>query len=89
MLIANCTMFSSLIIIVFFLSMQFTFYMMAKNILSMEPGKPEIEKIRREYTTFMQGVVSPPLEFPGTPYWKAIKVQNTYFTKKKTLELFH
>ncbi|KAJ4762419.1 cytochrome P450 family protein [Rhynchospora pubera] len=52
---------------------KFTFYMMAKNILSMEPGKPEIEKIRREYATFMEGVVSPPLEFPGTPYMKALK----------------
>jgi steroid 22-alpha-hydroxylase len=49
--------------------------MMAKNILSMEPGKPETEKIRKEYTAFMQGVVSLPLEFPGTPYWKAIKVK--------------
>ncbi|KAF3323783.1 cytochrome P450 90B1-like protein [Carex littledalei] len=52
---------------------KFTFYMMAKNIMSMEPGKPETEKIRREYTTFMEGVVSMPLEFPGTPYSKALK----------------
>lgn len=55
---------------------------MVKNILSMEPGKPETEKIRREYTTFMEGVVSMPLEYPGTPYSKALKVHKYFFYKK-------
>ncbi|KAJ3681798.1 hypothetical protein LUZ60_014371 [Juncus effusus] len=46
---------------------------MAKNIMGTKPGDPEMEKIRREYATFIKGVVSPPINFPGTPYWKALK----------------
>ncbi|KAK8943571.1 Cytochrome P450 90B1 [Platanthera guangdongensis] len=52
---------------------KFTFNLMAKNIMSMEPGEGETEMLRREYITFMKGVVSAPLNFPGTPYWKALK----------------
>ncbi|KAJ3674076.1 hypothetical protein LUZ60_006068 [Juncus effusus] len=52
---------------------KFTFNLMAKNIMSMDPEEPETEKLRREYITFMKGVVSPPFNFPGTPYWKALK----------------
>lgn len=53
--------------------MQFTFNLMAKNIMSMDPGEEETERLRREYITFMKGVVSAPLNLPGTPYWKALK----------------
>lgn len=54
--------------------MQFTFNLMAKNIMSMDPGEEETERLRLEYITFMKGVVSAPLNFPGTAYWKALKV---------------
>lgn len=54
--------------------MQFTFNLMAKNIMSMDPGEEETERLRGEYITFMKGVVSAPLNFPGTAYWKALKV---------------
>lgn len=47
---------------------------MAKHIMSMEPGEPETESLKKEYITFMKGVVSAPLNFPGTAYWKAKKV---------------
>ncbi|KAG6484935.1 hypothetical protein ZIOFF_053460 [Zingiber officinale] len=53
--------------------LQFTFNLMAKNIMSMGPNEAETEKLRREYITFMKGVVSAPLNFPGTSYWKALK----------------
>ena len=53
---------------------QFTFNLMAKNIMSMDPGEEETERLRLEYITFMKGVVSAPLNFPGTAYWKALKV---------------
>ncbi|XP_072989406.1 steroid (22S)-hydroxylase isoform X1 [Typha latifolia] len=56
---------------------KFTFNLMAKNIISMDPGEAETEKLRREYITFMKGVVSAPLNFPGTPYWKALKSRST------------
>ncbi|XP_062216300.1 steroid (22S)-hydroxylase [Phragmites australis] len=52
---------------------KFTFNLMAKNIMSMDPGEEETEQLRREYITFMKGVVSAPLNFPGTAYWKALK----------------
>ncbi|XP_020582335.1 cytochrome P450 90B2-like [Phalaenopsis equestris] len=56
---------------------KFTFNLMAKNMMSLEPGEPETEKLRREYITFMKGVVSAPLNFPGTSYWKALKSRSS------------
>ncbi|XP_020702495.1 cytochrome P450 90B2 [Dendrobium catenatum] len=56
---------------------KFTFNLMAKNIMSLEPGEPETEKLRREYITFMKGVVSAPLNLPGTSYWKALKSRSS------------
>lgn len=56
---------------------KFTFNLMAKNIMSLEPGEPETEKLRREYITFMKGVVSAPFNLPGTPYWKALKSRSS------------
>ena len=56
---------------------QFTYNLMAKNLMSMEPGEEETERLRLEYITFMKGVVSAPLNFPGTAYWKALKVSRS------------
>lgn len=47
---------------------------MAKHIMSLEPGKPETELLKKEYVTFMKGVVSPPLNMPGSAYRKALQV---------------
>ncbi|RZC67021.1 hypothetical protein C5167_010707 [Papaver somniferum] len=52
---------------------KFTFNLMARHIMSMDPGKPETEKLKSEYITFMKGVVSAPLNFPGTAYRRALK----------------
>ncbi|KAJ6378778.1 hypothetical protein OIU78_028911 [Salix suchowensis] len=52
---------------------KFTFNLMAKHIMSLDPGKPETEQLKKEYVTFMKGVVSAPLNLPGTPYRKALK----------------
>nr|CAD1832855.1 unnamed protein product [Ananas comosus var. bracteatus] len=59
---------------------KFSFNLMAKNIMSMDPGEAETEKLRREYITFMKGVVSAPLNFPGTPYYKALKSRSAILT---------
>ncbi|XP_021908020.1 cytochrome P450 90B1 isoform X2 [Carica papaya] len=56
---------------------KFTFNLMAKHIMSMDPGHPETEQLKREYVTFMKGVVSAPLNFPGTPYRKALQSRST------------
>lgn len=52
---------------------KFTFNLMAEHIMSLKPGKPETEQLKKEYITFMKGVVSAPLNFPGTAYRKALK----------------
>ncbi|GAU18511.1 hypothetical protein TSUD_233830 [Trifolium subterraneum] len=56
---------------------KFTFNLMAEHIMSLQPGKIETEKLKKEYVTFMKGVVSAPLNFPGTAYWKALKSRCT------------
>ncbi|KAJ4963621.1 hypothetical protein NE237_023560 [Protea cynaroides] len=56
---------------------KFTFNLMAKHIMSMDPGKPETEQLKREYITFMKGVVSAPLNLPGTAYRKALQSRTT------------
>lgn len=50
---------------------------MAKHIMSMDPGEIETEQLKKEYVTFMKGVVSAPLNLPGTAYRKALKVMIT------------
>ncbi|XP_044470662.1 cytochrome P450 90B1 [Mangifera indica] len=56
---------------------RFTFNLMAKHIMSMDPGKPETEHLKREYVTFMKGVVSAPLNLPGCAYRKALQSRST------------
>ncbi|KAL8160350.1 hypothetical protein V2J09_001887 [Rumex salicifolius] len=46
---------------------------MAKHIMSLNPGVAETEELKKEYITFMKGVVSAPLNFPGTAYRRALK----------------
>lgn len=56
---------------------KFTFNLMAKHIMSLDPGHVETEQLKKEYVTFMKGVVSAPLNFPGTAYRKALKSRCT------------
>ncbi|PSS36470.1 Cytochrome P450 90B1 like [Actinidia chinensis var. chinensis] len=56
---------------------KFTFNLMARHIMSLDPGKPETEQLKKEYITFMKGVVSPPLNLPGTAYRRALKSRST------------
>ncbi|KAK9670015.1 hypothetical protein RND81_13G170500 [Saponaria officinalis] len=56
---------------------KFTFNLMAKHIMSLDPGEQETEQLKKEYITFMKGVISPPLNFPGTPYRRALKSRST------------
>lgn len=54
---------------------------MAKHIMSMEAGE-ETEQLKKEYITFMKGVVSAPLNFPGTAYRRALKVLKSLKQRK-------
>ncbi|XP_038877545.1 cytochrome P450 90B1 [Benincasa hispida] len=56
---------------------KFTFNLMAKHIMSLDPWKLETEMLKKEYVTFMKGVISPPLNLPGTPYRRALKSRST------------
>ncbi|CAN8278607.1 unnamed protein product [Cochlearia groenlandica] len=56
---------------------KFTFNLMAKHIMSMDPGEEETEQLKKEYVTFMKGVVSAPLNLPGTAYRKALQSRAT------------
>ncbi|XP_010547498.1 PREDICTED: cytochrome P450 90B1-like [Tarenaya hassleriana] len=56
---------------------KFTFNLMAKHIMSMDPGEEETEQLKREYVTFMKGVVSAPVNLPGTAYRKALRSRST------------
>lgn len=47
---------------------------MVKNMFSLEPGNPEAEALRKGYATFMKGLLSAPLNLPGTPHRKALQV---------------
>lgn len=47
---------------------------MAKQIMSLDPWNLETEELKKEYVSFMKGVVSAPLNLPGTAYRKALKV---------------
>lgn len=62
--------------------MQFTFNLMAKHIMSMEAGEEETEQLKKEYITFMKGVVSAPLNLPGTAYRRALKVLKSLKQRK-------
>ncbi|EPS69190.1 steroid 22-alpha-hydroxylase, partial [Genlisea aurea] len=52
---------------------KFTFNLMAQNIMSLGAGDPETEQLKKEYITFMKGVISAPINLPGTPYRRALK----------------
>ncbi|KAK1323229.1 Cytochrome P450 90B1 [Acorus calamus] len=56
---------------------KFTFNLMAKHIMSMGPGEVETEQLKREYITFMKGVVSAPINLPWTAYWKALRSRSS------------
>ncbi|KAL2240582.1 cytochrome P450 724B1 [Sesamum indicum] len=51
---------------------QLTFYLMLKNLLSIEPEDPIAAKVLQDFLTFMKGFVSLPLHIPGTAYSKAV-----------------
>ncbi|KAF8399809.1 hypothetical protein HHK36_015680 [Tetracentron sinense] len=54
---------------------KFTFNLIVKQILSLEPEEPLTSKILADFLTFMKGLVSLPLYIPGTPYAKAVKAR--------------
>jgi hypothetical protein len=54
--------------------LQFTFNVIVKQMLSLTPENPVAVRILHEFSTFMKGLVSVPINIPGTPYAKAVQV---------------
>ncbi|KAI8029842.1 Cytochrome P450 724B1 [Camellia lanceoleosa] len=54
---------------------KFTFYVMLKYVLDIEPEDSLAPRILEDFLTFINGFVSIPLYVPGTPYAKAVKAR--------------
>ncbi|MCO5576230.1 hypothetical protein L7F22_030039 [Adiantum nelumboides] len=52
---------------------KFTFNLMAKQIVSFNPGEARTHELMKDYYTFMKGVIAAPLNIPGTAYHRALK----------------
>ncbi|KAH9300968.1 hypothetical protein KI387_012551, partial [Taxus chinensis] len=66
---------------------KYTFNVMAKQIMNCSPWEPQTEYLMKEYFSFMKGVVSAPINIPGTIYWKALKSRaNILEAVKKKME---
>ena len=54
--------------------MQFTFNVIVKQVLGLTPEEAVTTKILEDFLTFMRGLISLPINIPGTPYARAVKV---------------
>ncbi|KAK1282303.1 hypothetical protein QJS10_CPB22g00346 [Acorus calamus] len=54
---------------------KFTFNVIVKQILSLRPDDHEATEILQKFHSFMEGLISMPINLPGTPYAKAIKAR--------------
>jgi len=56
--------------------MQFAFGAIVEQVVGLSPEAPLIRRLLEHYSTFMKGLVSVPLNIPGTPYARAVEVRN-------------
>jgi cytochrome P450 family 724 subfamily B1 len=54
---------------------QFTFNVIVEQMLGLSPDDSVTDRFLQDYSTFMKGLVSLPLNIPGTPYARAVKVR--------------
>lgn len=64
--------------------MQFAFSVIVEQVLGLGPDEPVTARILQDYSTFMKGLVSLPINIPGTPYARAVAVS----TSSHSLPLF-
>ncbi|KAG9455713.1 hypothetical protein H6P81_000221 [Aristolochia fimbriata] len=64
---------------------KYTFSVIVKQILSLAPEDPVTLQILDNFTTFMKGLCSIPINLPGTAYAKAIQAKNRIKAITKTL----
>ncbi|XP_017239814.1 cytochrome P450 724B1 [Daucus carota subsp. sativus] len=54
---------------------KFTMHIMLKNMLNIEPGDPRATQMLEDHIVYMKGLVSIPINLPGSPYNKALKAR--------------
>lgn len=64
---------------------QFTFNLIAHQMLSMNPGEPDMAFFINEYQHFMSGLIAFPINLPGTAYNKALRSKNRILEKLKDI----
>lgn len=54
--------------------MQFSFNVIVKQVMGLTPEDPQTKRILEDFLTYMKGLISLPINIPGTPYARAVKV---------------
>ncbi|KAM7492445.1 hypothetical protein LguiA_035366 [Lonicera macranthoides] len=64
---------------------KFTFNVIVKQVLGLEPDDLETSKILKDFLTFMRGLISFPLYIPGTPYARAVQARGRICSTVKAI----
>ncbi|KAL8128742.1 hypothetical protein V2J09_017897 [Rumex salicifolius] len=65
--------------------MLFTFNVIVKQVLGLEPNEPTTIVLLEHFKTFMRGLNSLPLYIPGTPYAKAVQARSRISSTVKSI----
>ncbi|KZV19410.1 hypothetical protein F511_08751 [Dorcoceras hygrometricum] len=64
---------------------KYTFNVIVKQVLGLTPEEPHTKKILQDFLTFMKGLISLPLNIPGTPYSKAVQARHRISSTVKAI----
>ncbi|KAK1568576.1 hypothetical protein Q3G72_026164 [Acer saccharum] len=64
---------------------KFTFNVIVKQVLGLTPEDAVTAKILEDFLTFMRGLISLPINIPGTPYARAVKARSRISSTVKAI----
>ncbi|KAK2647736.1 hypothetical protein Ddye_015225 [Dipteronia dyeriana] len=64
---------------------KFTFNVIVKQVLGLTPEDTVTTKILEDFLTFMRGLISLPINIPGTPYARAVKARSRISSTVKAI----
>ncbi|XP_075477487.1 cytochrome P450 724B1-like isoform X1 [Primulina tabacum] len=64
---------------------KYTFNVIVKQVLGLTPEEPHTKEILQDFLTFMKGLISLPLNIPGTPYSKAVQARHRISSTVKAI----
>ncbi|TXG55600.1 hypothetical protein EZV62_020856 [Acer yangbiense] len=64
---------------------KFTFNVIVKQVLGLTPEEAVTTKILEDFLTFMRGLISLPINIPGTPYARAVKARSRISSTVKAI----